>query len=128
VGEAQLQRQAFGVSPLGADGRVGRTAPHREVVAGHDDRAAVDLGHAAHEVRRQERGELAVVVVGADSRDRADLVERAGVDDEVHPLADRELAELVLAGDLVGAAHLLRQFDAQLQLVDLGLPAHGRGT
>ena len=112
VREPELEGEALGVVALGPDRGVGRAAPHGEVVAGDHHRAPVDLGHAADEVRRQERLQLAVVVVRAHAGDRAELVEGAAVDDPLDALADGELAELVLAGHLVGAAHLVGQLGA----------------
>ena len=76
---------------------------------------------AEHEVGRLE----AAAAVGLEdllAGDGADLVERARVDELVDPLADGELAVLVLAGDLVGAAHLSGLGLEAAQLVDLRLP------
>jgi hypothetical protein len=105
------------------DGRVGRTAAHGEVVAGHDDGPAADAGAAHHEVRGREAHHAAVVVLGAAGQG-ADLVERARVHECGDALADSEPAGFVLAGDLVVAAHTRGQLGATPQLVELGIPGH----
>ena len=64
------------------------------------------------------------LVVRADAGDRADLVERPGIDQPVDALANGELAELVLTSDLVGPTHRLGHLGATAQLVELGLPGH----
>ena len=80
----------------------------------------------AHEVGQD------AVLVGGPTGDGADLVERAGVEQGVDPLAHGELAAPVLTLDLVGAAHPDRHGLPAAQLRDLGLPGapavvpHGR--
>ena len=66
---------------------------------------------------------LGLVVLGL-AGDGADLVEAARVDQPVDALAHREPAAVVLALDLVGAAHLARHALARPQLVQFALPAH----
>src|SRR5439155_5253180 len=73
--------------------------------------------------RGREAGQPPLVVLGS-SRERADLVEAAGVDQRVDALAHGELAGLVLTGDLLLAAHRGRQLGAPPQLVELGIPGH----
>ena len=124
VRHPQLEREAFGVVALGADRRVRRPAADGEVVTRDDDRAAVDLRGSEHEVGRREADQLPRFVVLADPGDRADLVEGARVDEMLDALAHRELAELVLTGDLVGTAHGLGHLGAATELVELGLPGH----
>jgi len=51
-------------------------------------------------------------------------VERVPVEEAFDPLADREPAGLVLALDVLGAAHRARQLLAPLELFDLGIPIH----
>ena len=63
------------------------------------------------------------VVLGL-AGDGADLVEAAAIDQAVDALAHGEPAAVVLALDLVGAAHPPRQLLARAQLVELRLPAH----
>ena len=60
----------------------------------------------------------------ARAGDRADLVEAAAIDQTVDALADGELAGIVLALDLVGAAEPPREFLALAQLVQFRLPSH----
>ena len=70
---------------------------------------------------------LAVRVVGRLAGDGADLVEAAGIEHAVDPLADREPAARVLAGDALGAAEFLRQRDARAQFGKFRFPADRRG-
>ena len=65
-----------------------------------------------------------VAVVLAHARERARLVEAAGVEQALDALAHGELAGGVLARDALGAAHLPRELLAAAQLVELGLPRH----
>ena len=58
------------------------------------------------DVGRQEAGQLARVVVLALARERAGLVEAAGIEQALDALAHGELAGGVLARDALGAAHL----------------------
>ena len=106
--QAQLVGHALGQDRLHRDGGVGRAAAHREVVAQHDHRAAVDLRSPHHAVGRRELGQLVVGVVLGLAGDGADLVEAALVDQPVDALAHREPAAVVLALHLVGPAHLAR--------------------
>ena len=98
--------------------------PHGEVVAAYRHGAAVDAAAAHDEVGRHEVGEVAGLVVLRLAGDGADLVERAGIEQALDALAHGELAAVMLALDLVGAAHAVRQLFAAAQVVDLGLPAH----
>ncbi len=124
--QAQFERESFGALPLAGDRRVGRATAHREIVTGENDRASADFGGAEHEVRRGERAQLAIGVVVGDTCQRADLVKAAGIADRGDPLANRQLAEFVLARDLVRAAHRVRQRLAAAQLFDLVSPTHRR--
>ena len=72
-------------------------------------------------------GQAALVVVGALAGERADLAEGAGIDEAVDALADGKAAAGLLPRHLVGAAHLLGETLADAQLIELGLPALGRG-
>ena len=119
----QLARHPFGVYLLLEDRRVRRAAANGEVVTADDDGTALDAGATHHEVRGREAGQLTLVVLGS-SRERADFVEAAGVDQRVDALADGELASVVLTGDLLLATHRGRQLGAPPQLVELGIPGH----
>ena len=122
--DAQLVGGALGPHHLLPDGGVGRPAADGEVV-GLDHRAApVDAALADDRVGRQEARQLARVVVLALARERAGLVEAAGIEQALHALAHGELAGGVLARDALGAAHLARELLAAAQLVELGLPRH----
>ena len=101
--EPQLVRHALGVDHLLPDGRVGGAAAHREVVALHHGAPPVDAPVAHDHVRGRELRQLAVVAVLALARQRAGLVERAGVEQPLDALAHGEPAALVLA------RHLLRR-------------------
>ena len=56
--------------------------------------------------------------------DRADLVEAAGIEQGVDALAHGEPARVVLALDLLGAAHFAGERLAAAQLLDVVFPAH----
>ena len=89
--------------------------------------AAVDAAASHHEVGGCDVDDLAVVVVGGAAGERADLVERAGIEERVDALAHGELALRVMLGDLLVAAHASRERVASRQLVELGFPI-GHGT
>ena len=122
--QAQLVRHLLGTDLLLPNRGVRRAAAHREVVAGRDHVAPVDLAAAEDEVARREALELAVHVVTGASADGADLVERVRVEQARDALTHGELPRLALPRDLLRAAHLQRQRFAPPQLVDLCLPAH----
>ena len=124
---AQVVGRALGPDHLLPDGRVGGTAADGEVVALDDGAPPGDPALPDDHVGRQERLELAVAVVGAPARERAGLVERPGVEQARHALADREAAGRVLAGDALLAAHLLGELGPPSQLVELLLPGHRPG-
>ena len=65
-----------------------------------------------------------MLVVLADARELTRLVERALVQQPRDPLAHGELPRGVLAGDALGAAHLVRERSAASQFLKLGLPGH----
>src|SRR5207244_6363193 len=94
-----------------------------EVVALDDRTPPLDAALADDHVRRQERGELAVAVLGAP-RQRAGLVKGVPVEEPVDPLAHGEPAAAVLPVDPLGAAHPARELLAAAQLLQLRLPAH----
>jgi len=85
---------------------------------------AVDLAAPHHRVGRREIDQVVLAVILGLAGDAADLAERALVDQPVDALAHREAATVVLALDLVGAAHALGHLLTAAQLVHFGLPGH----
>jgi len=65
-----------------------------------------------------------LALVLRDAGQGARLVERAAIEQPLDALAHGEAAGLVLALDVLGAAHGARQLLAALELFDLGIPAH----
>src|SRR6185312_1266037 len=82
---------------LAADRTVGMAAARREVVGADDGGAPVDPAPAADVVRGRELGDPTFVVVAREAGDRADLVEAAGIEQQVDALATSELAAIALA-------------------------------
>ena len=121
--QPELARHSLRVHLLLEDRRVGGAAAHREVVAGHDDRSAVDAAPPHHEVRGRHVDDVAVVVVGGAAGERADLVEGSGIEQRVDAFAHGQLALRVVLGDLLVAAHPPRERAAARELVELGFPA-----
>ena len=119
---AKLVGVALDEELLLLDRGVGRAAAHGEVVAGHRDVPAVDLGAAHHGVGRRQLHQVVLAVVVGLAGDAADLAEAVLVDQPVDALAHGEPAAVVLALHLVGAAHLLRHLLAAAQLVEFRLP------
>jgi len=74
---------------------------------------------------REELVELAVCVGGLPG-ERSGLVEGALVEEALDSLSHGEPAALVLALDALVAAHPPRELLAPAQLLELGLPVHGR--
>jgi hypothetical protein len=66
-----------------------------------------------------------VFVVGCRAGQLADLMERASVYCCIQAFPDGELAELVLPGHLVGAAHGFGERFAPPQLCNFRFPGHG---
>ena len=122
--QAEFARHLFRHQRLGGDRGVGRAAADGEIVADDHDRPAVDQPAAEHAIRRRERGEVAGGIVLGLAGDGADLVEASRIDEERNALAHRQPATIVLALDLVGAAHLAREAFAAHQLIEFGLPVH----
>ncbi len=107
-----------------ADAGVVHPAAHGEVVARDDDRTTVDFAAPGHQIGGEKIRELARLVVFRLAGKRPHLVEGAGIEQPVDPLADVELALVVMAGELLGAAHLSGQRLAPAKLIDLRFPAH----
>jgi hypothetical protein len=99
-------------------GHAHRARHHREVVGGDAARPPVDVAPAGdHAVGG---GLLAVhrPLGGVRPRLDAELDERSGVDEQVDPLASRELAALVLKRDLFLAATELRLLATRVEVLD----------
>ena len=103
-------------------------APPRTVKSSpcSDRAAAVDPALADDHVRRQEVGQLAVLVVRALAGDRAGLVEACPASNS-RSMRSRtvSLPARVLARDALLAAHPPRELLAAAELFELGLPGHG---
>ena len=97
------------MSPIDA---VGGAAAHGEVVAADDDGPAVDAAAPAHEVRRRERDELAVLVVPVRPVSAPISWNEPGVEQAVDALAHRERPASRCARDPLRAAHLLGELGA----------------
>ena len=86
-----------------------RAAEHREVLAEHEHQAAVDGAGAGHHAIARD-ALLGHAELGAAMLDEhVDLLERAEVEQQLQPLARRQLAALVLGGDAPRAATELRR-------------------
>ena len=114
--QTQLQRHLLRRKPLAWNRRVRRPAAHGEVVSRKHDGTVIDPSGPKHEIRWREVRQVAVLVVLGDASGLADLVERAGIGDRVDPLADGQLAKVMLAFDLVGAPECLSERLAAPQL------------
>ena len=107
--QAEFARHLFRHQRLGGDRGVGGAAADGEIVADDNDRPAVDQPAAEHAIRRRERGEVAGGIILGLAGDGADLVEASRIDEERNALAHGQPAAVMLALDLVGAAHLARE-------------------
>ena len=102
-------------------GNVRRAARDREVLAPHHHLAPVDRRQPADVGQRLEIDEPAILV-GAVARQPADFVETARVRNRLDPLANGQLAQLMLSVDALLAAHLEREPTPLVELVHLRLP------
>ena len=107
---------------LAPDGRVGRPAAHRKIVAADDDGAPVHRGAPEHEVGRREAREVVLLVVGRATGELAQLVKGPRVHELRDALADRVAAPVVLPLHPLGPAELLGELLAVPELVHLRLP------
>ncbi len=123
-GQAQVVRHLLGVDQLLSDRAVVGAATHGEVVAHQHHRAAVQLGATHHQVGGREAHQAAVAVVLAAAGERAHLAEGGSIGDRVDALAHGQLAGVLVALDLVGAAELSGELLAIGQFIDFGLPGH----
>ena len=125
---AELARHLFCHQPLAGDRCVGGPAAHGKVIGDDDGGAAIDHAAADHAICRRQVGQVARCIVLAEAGDGAELVKAVRVEQLVDALAHREPAAVVLALDLVGAAHLPRECLALAQFVKFGLPVHRRAS
>ena len=124
VRQSQGERQAFRLTAFAWNGGVRRPAPYGEVVSRQHDRAPIDVSGSEEEVCGSELTQAAFLIVASDPGECTDLVKGSSVRDRVDALADRQFSELVLACDLVLAAHLMGHRRTALKLLDLCTPAH----
>ena len=122
-----FDRELLGEAPEAALGALHReergAALNREVFAADRDGAAIDLAEPHHVRGRREADQLAVVVL-AESRERPDFVERAGVEQAVDPLTNGQPAQTVLALNSLGSAAARGQGGASAQFFNFGFPDH----
>src|SRR5262249_61079138 len=107
----------------GGEGGAGRAAAPGKAAAADAPAPAADASRPEDRVRREKAVELAVLVSRLAGQ-RAGLGERVAVEQLLDPLAHAEAAGLVLALDVVRAAHAARQLVAAPELLDLFFPAH----
>ncbi|MGY3492657.1 hypothetical protein ACVW1B_002076 [Bradyrhizobium sp. USDA 4502] len=122
--QAEVVRHLLRHQRLGGNRCIRRAAAHGEVVADHNDGAAVDPGAAEHAVRRRQVLEFVALVIFGDAGDGTDLMEAALVDELVDALTNREPALVALPLDLVNASHLPRERFAAGEVVEFRLPVH----
>ncbi|CAB4776371.1 unannotated protein [freshwater metagenome] len=99
-------------------------ALHGEVPGHEHDLAPTDEAGAVHLAAGCEARQIAVLVVHTVAAQRAELAERAGVREQVDPLADGQLAALALTRDALGPAHSPGEPQPMLKLCNLGFPGH----
>ena len=121
--ERPLGRRQLGPEP--AVGAAGRAAPDREVAAHDDDLAPVDADPPVDLTGRQHRLQRAVVAVRRVTPEPAERAERPLVREPIDALANRQLAEAVLALDALRATQAVGELAPARQLVELGSPRHG---
>ena len=97
------------------------------ILAADDAAPPVDGTETEQEIGRREGHQLAVRVALGAAGARADLLERAGVEQRVGALADGQAALGVLARDPLGAVFLAQRTLA-CNFVDFRLPAHARSS
>jgi hypothetical protein len=101
----QVVGESLGVHRLLPDRGIRRPTADREVVTLHDCAAAVDAALPDHRVRGQEVDQLAVLAVLSPAGQGAGLMEGAGVEEPLDPLAHRQAPGGVLALHTLLAPH-----------------------
>ncbi len=94
------------------------------VVATDDHRPPVDFPVARDEVRGSVALDLALLVVLDLAGQRADLSERAGIQQLIDAIAHWSSPRGNVAGDTFGTAHLLGQFAPTADLFEFRFPGH----
>src|SRR5262249_36295371 len=84
---------------LALDRGIRRAATQREVVAGDHDGPALQQAAAKYAVTRNERGDVAPLVIRGLAGDAADFMEAAGVQQAIDAFANRQPAALMLPRD-----------------------------
>src|SRR5581483_2565522 len=103
-----------------------RAAANGEVFATQCNRSAVDL-RESHDIRRRRDAlQRAVRIVMAGAGELADFLERAGIDEAVNALANRESAALMMFRESFDTAQALGVRAPTTQLLDLGRPVARR--
>ena len=102
--DAQIARHHLGADLFFLESAVRRAATHREIIARHHDGAAVERAASHHEVGRHEIRDIACRVIARLAGDTANLAERAGVEELLDALPDRELAGLLVTLDALGTS------------------------
>jgi hypothetical protein len=127
-GHAELGGDFLRHPGLALDGGIGGPAAEGEIVAGDDDRAAIDGASAEHAVGRDEAGDVAVRPIGRLAGDAADLLEAAGVEHAVDAFAHRHASAFMLARHAVLAAEFACERLAVAQFRQFHLPADAGGV
>ena len=122
--QAQFIGHAFRHDGLFANGRIRAAAAHREIIAQHHHRAAINLRTAHDAVGRGQALQIALGVIFAAPGNGANFVEAILVHQLQHTFAHREPPAIMLALHLIRPAHGLRHGLAALQLLDFRLPSH----
>jgi hypothetical protein len=97
------------------------SAQHGEVLRECEGGAAVDQAVSADDAVARDPLLVHTEVVAAVNPELVDLDEAARVEEQIDPLADRELPALVLPGNPFGSPHLEVATTAFPQLADPGL-------
>ena len=121
---AHLEREVHDLHDLGGVGLGERAAEHGEVLRERVDRAAVDASVAGHDAVAGDDLVLHAEVAAAVRDELVDLVEAAGIEQEVDALARGQLAGgLMAAQALLSAAEL----GAPLEVLEIFDSVHAAG-
>jgi hypothetical protein len=118
--DALGQRKLSQASDLELARHPHRTSHHREVVSGHRDESPVDLAVAGDDAIGRSLLAIHRALRGVGAAMDPELGPRTRVDQELEPLARRQLLSGVLGGDLLAPAAL-----ADLRAADLEVLGEG---